>query len=85
MKADIWSIGVVYFEMLFGFCPFEDSTIQRLINQIDQKPLFIPKNVNNVSRGTEDLLRRMLVVEPNRRIEWDQLIELVLNEKGSKL
>jgi hypothetical protein len=42
-----------------------------LINQIDQKPLFIPKNVNNVSRGAEDLLRRMLVVEPNRRIEWD--------------
>ena len=27
VKADIWSIGVVYFEMLFGFCPFEDSTI----------------------------------------------------------
>ena len=32
VKADIWSIGVVYFEMLFGFCPFEDSTITRLIN-----------------------------------------------------
>jgi tousled-like kinase len=30
-KVDIWSIGVVYFEMLFGFCPFEDKTIQLLI------------------------------------------------------
>ena len=30
-KADIWSMGVVLFEMLFGFCPFEEKTIARLI------------------------------------------------------
>ena len=26
-KADIWSIGVIFFEMLFGYCPYEDKTI----------------------------------------------------------
>jgi len=31
IKADIWSMGVVLFEMLFGYCPFEDKTIARLI------------------------------------------------------
>ena len=25
--ADIWSIGVMYFEMLFGYCPYEDRSI----------------------------------------------------------
>lgn len=36
MKADIWSLGVVLYEMLFGFCPFEERTIARLISLIDQ-------------------------------------------------
>jgi len=31
IKADIWSMGVVLFEMLFGFCPYEDKTIANLI------------------------------------------------------
>ena len=31
IKADIWSMGVVLFEMLFGYCPYEDKTIAALI------------------------------------------------------
>jgi serine/threonine protein kinase len=30
-KADIWSIGVVLYEMLFGYCPFESNSIPKLI------------------------------------------------------
>jgi serine/threonine-protein kinase ULK/ATG1 len=25
--ADIWSIGVILFELIYGFCPYEDRTI----------------------------------------------------------
>lgn len=80
IKADIWSMGVVLFEILFGFCPYEDRTIARLINQIDHKPLTIPRHINKISRKTEDLLKKLLVVEPRYRIDWNNLLKINLLE-----
>lgn len=36
-KADLWSIGVVYYEMLFGKTPFFGFTIPDLIRDIKKK------------------------------------------------
>jgi len=41
-RADLWSIGVILYEMLYGVCPYEEGTIQKLINLIDNNFLKFP-------------------------------------------
>ena len=39
-----------------------------LVNNIKNKPLRFPRDVNNISEVTEDVIRRMLTVDPHKRI-----------------
>ena len=41
-----------------------------LVNNIKNKPLKFPKEINKISDVTEDVLRKMLIVDPKKRIEW---------------
>jgi len=79
IKGDIWSLGVVLYETLFGICPFEDKSLAGLIYQIDKKPLTFPREINNISQSTENLLRRMLVLDHRNRIDWNELLEYKIN------
>ena len=46
-----------------------------LVNNIKNKPLVFPKDVNRISPVTEDAIRKMLVVDPKKRIEWEDLFK----------
>ena len=59
-KADIWSMGVVLFELLFGYCPFEDRNIGLLIKRMEDDPLVIPWKLNPVHDTVLQLLVKML-------------------------
>ena len=78
-------MGVVLYEMLFGFCPYEDRSIASLINQIDNKQLIIPRHINPISKKTEDLLKRMLIVDPEQRTDWNSLLAINLDDEVLKL
>jgi len=42
-RADIWSLGVILYEMLYGICPYEETSVFKLINLIDSSQLKFPK------------------------------------------
>ncbi|CAL1526109.1 unnamed protein product, partial [Lymnaea stagnalis] len=71
-RVDLWSIGVILFECLFGKAPFASKSFKELGEKIwDQKPIEIPPGVN-VSDNARDLILRLLQRQPARRITFPE-------------
>ena len=68
--VDIWSSGITLFAMLCGYLPFDDEDISALYTKILQGQFEIP---SHVSYEAADLLRRILITDPNRRISFPDL------------
>ncbi len=68
--VDIWSSGIVLFAMICGFLPFEDENNDALYRKICIGKFTIP---DHVSSDCRDLLKRILVTDPNRRITIKQI------------
>lgn len=81
-RADIWSLGVILYEMLYGFCPFEESTITKLINLIDNTLLKFPPEVT-VSNHIKVLLKRMMTIKYRERITAAELLKYPMDIKES--
>ena len=46
-KADIWSVGVILYEALFGKAPFSSDTLEQLVMKIKEDvPVSIPSTRN---------------------------------------
>lgn len=73
IKADIWSLGVVLYEMIYGDCPFKSNSIAMLINTISKNQILYPNYINPISETTLSLLKKMLTKDYFRRINWVEL------------
>ncbi|KHJ31298.1 putative serine threonine-protein kinase [Erysiphe necator] len=68
-KVDLWSLGVLTYEFLVGEAPFEDSPVMTQ-RRIARAEMTIP---NFVSPEAKDLIKRLLVLDPEKRIPLDQI------------
>ena len=69
-KADLWSVGIILYEMLCGTTPYTSSTIYELVQDIENKKINIPKNII-ISKECNELLFNLIVVDPEFRISWE--------------
>ena len=67
-RADLWSIGVILYECLFGAAPYSSRTLEELLDKVKSlQRIEIPLN-SKISPECEDLLTRLLQHDPDQRI-----------------
>jgi serum/glucocorticoid-regulated kinase 2 len=64
-KTDIYGIGLVLYEMLYGESPFYTNNLQELYQSIANSPVPFP-NKRVVSSQCKDLLSNLLHKEPKK-------------------
>uniref|UniRef100_A0A1A9VVF5 Serine/threonine-protein kinase ULK3 n=1 Tax=Glossina austeni TaxID=7395 RepID=A0A1A9VVF5_GLOAU len=70
-KADLWSIGVILYECLFGRAPYTSKTIEELLGRIRScEKIRLPPNVC-ISKECENLLCELLEHDPAKRISFN--------------
>ncbi|XP_071488467.1 serine/threonine-protein kinase ULK3-like [Diadema antillarum] len=74
-KADLWSVGVIMFECLFGRAPLASRSFTELAEKIrSPKPIEIPTFIAT-SDSCRDLLSRLLKRDVGERIDFEDFFQ----------
>ena len=73
IKSDLWSVGVILYEMVMREHPFKALNITELTNIVNKKkPIFLNTDINPECKK---LIEKLLIVDSNNRLEWEELYE----------
>ena len=69
-EVDEWALGILFYEMIFGYPPFKNENKMELYNLITKTEPAIPDDLNP---ALADLLKLLLIKDPEKRPKFNDL------------
>ena len=71
-KSDLWSVGIIIYEMITGYPPYHVKNFYQLVKKIESVDIKLDDKFKcKISSDLKDLVNKLLVKNPTDRISWN--------------